>query len=125
MTLPPEFRRLEGIVTMKCPACSRQIPRDNVQPEGFQCPWCKEHLRRGLRGGRVAGLGILILACYLCYAMGARRENIFFGGSILFLLLGAVYFLLTSIYWPKFEKAPLTRDEFPHIIDPPDPSRRP
>lgn len=116
---------MEGGAMMACPSCGRQIPKEDIRPDGFQCPSCKGHLRRAIRGGRVAVTAILLLACSLCYAAGLRGADVFLAGLILFLLIGAAYHLLTSIYWPKFEKDPLARDGFLHIVPPPDGSKKP
>jgi len=109
---------VEGVVTMGCPTCGRQIPIQDIRPDGFQCPWCKEHLQRVLRGGRLAGVAILVLACLVCYVAGAKGDSLLIYGVLLYLAMGAAYHLVTSIFWPKIERDPKTRDGFLHIVPP-------
>ena len=109
---------------ISCPSCGQQLRKEETRPDGFQCPSCNEHLQSGLRGGRVAGVGILVLACLVCYSAGVRGESLFIDGVLLFLPLGAFYHLVTSIYWPKFQMDPRARDDFPHIVLPPPPNQR-
>lgn len=108
-----------------CPSCGREIPIEDIRPSGFRCPWCKEHLRRAIRGGRVAMTGILLLAGFLCYAAGVRGVNVLLPGLVVFFFIGVVWHSLTSFYWPKFEKDPKMHDDFPHIVLPPDRSNKP
>jgi hypothetical protein len=110
---------------VECPSCGRQINREDTRPKGFQCPWCKEHLVRAFRGGRVAHLSILLLGCFLCYAAGARGGNVFLLGYVTYFFIGMLYHLFTSIYWPKFKKDTAIGDDFPHIVFPTDRSNKP
>ena len=110
---------------LACPGCGGRLRKEDIRPGGFQCPWCKEHLRRAIRGGRLAMTGILFLACLLCYAAGIRGVDVFFGGILALLPIGAIYHLLTSIYWPKYEKDRGAQSETLHIVPPPDQSKRP
>jgi len=103
---------------MECPSCGREILLEDIRPDGFQCPWCKEHLQRAFRGGRLAFTVILLLAWYLCYAAGVRGVDVFLLGLVVSFFLGLVYHFFTAIYWPKLKKDLLTRDEFPHIVAP-------
>jgi len=105
---------------MICPNCGREIQLGNVRPVELRCPLCNEYLRKVVRGGRIAGITILFLACCLCYAVGVRGVNLLFPGVLVYLFIGAVYHMFTSIYWPKYEKDPTMSDEFPHIVLPPD-----
>jgi hypothetical protein len=110
---------------MACPSCCREIPMGDIRPDGFQCPWCKAHLKRGFRGGRVAHTAILLLGFWCCYEAGARGVDAFLGGVVVYFFVGGLYYLLTSIYWPKVEKDPLAQDGFPHIVPPPDGPKKP
>ena len=51
--------------------------------------------------------------------------NVFFLGMVVFLFIGFVWNLVTSIYWPKFERDRLARDEFLHIVPSPDRWKKP
>ena len=121
MYAPPAVER-EAMAA--CPSCGRQLRKEDIRPGGFQCPWCKEHLRGSLRGGRVGGAGILLLACLLCYVAGVRGENVFFYAIIVWLPLVVVCSSVTAIFWPKFEKDPGLRDDFLHIVPSPDGSKK-
>jgi hypothetical protein len=107
-----------------CPSCGRELPKENLRPGSFWCPWCKEHLRACARGGRVAQLGIISLSCLLCYIGGARGASVLLDGVVLTLPMMLAYAALTAAFWPKLEKDPTMRDDFPHIVLPPDRSNK-
>src|SRR5208282_6398869 len=107
-----------------CPSCGREIPREDIRPGGFRCPWCKEHLRGALRGGRIGVTAILLLTCSLFHAAGVSVANIFLLGPAVTFLIAVVWHSLTDFYWPRFEKDPTMRDDFPHIVLPPDRSNK-
>jgi hypothetical protein len=110
---------------MECPNCGIEIPKEDVRPDGFQCSRFGDHFRRAVRGGRVAGIAILFFACLLCYAAGVRGGNIFLMGLVGYVIIGPIYHMFTSMYWPKYEKDPTMHDDFPHIVLPPDPWNKP
>jgi len=116
---------VDGVLTMGCPSCGRQIPIGDTRADGFPCPWCKADLKRTFRGGRVANTAILLLSFYLCYAAGVRGVNVIFPGLIVYLFIGCVWHFITIIHWPKFERDPLAGDKFLHIVPPPDRSEKP
>jgi len=108
-----------------CPSCGREIPREDFRPGGFRCPWCKEHLRGALRGGRNGQMVILLMSCFLCYKAGVRGVNVLLLGVAVSFIAGVAWHLLTDFYWPRYEKDPTMRDDFPHIVLPPDRSNKP
>ena len=116
---------VEQAVTLACPRCGHEIPREDIRPGGFRCPSCKEHLRIALRGGRIGTTVILLLSFFLCYRAEVRGANILPLGLVVFFFLCMFWHSLSSFYWPRIESDPTMCDHFLHIVPPPHRSKKP